>query len=250
MMPKKNIVLIMVGLIILCGCSQSSFMANVIRFDQAFIPAYYYTGLGKKLPAQSALKLLRKEWENFSISYYNFMPRDREWKEDLSEIDEKISIAIGLVNKGKGLELARKNLEKIRNLAWRMRQRNGIKYYLDQLNDFDEVLEAMLLIVNRKIPPPLNDTDLQNLRWLVDRGLVLWQKAAKSEFNHQLFGFNQKKIKLMKSYFQAESVLLVKARKIIIEGDKRAIIQNANGLKPNFTKLYLLFGDFNRLKPD
>lgn len=233
---------------IIGGCSQSSFINHTISFDRAFIPALYFTGKGEVEASISALKQLRKEWENFSLTYYGLMPRDREWKEDLSEIDRNISSAIQLACIGKDLSAAYSKMEKVRGLFWQMRKRNNIRYFLDHINEFGELAEAMLLIVDDKKADKLSVSDMRNLKWLSDRALVIWNKMARSEFNSSLYGFNQDKTKLMRQYIEAENRILAKINKTITDGDKSALISSIEDIKPNYSALYFLFGDFEAVK--
>ena len=52
----------------------------------------------------------------------------------------------------------------------------------------------------------------------------------------------------MKEYIRLESESLSKLEQSMKAGDKNLITQSAVKIKPNFVKLFLLFGDFKSVK--
>lgn len=235
---------LLIVFLLVSGCAQRSFQKQMIRFDQLYIPALFYTEQGSVEASRKAVKDLMEFWQTFSLAYYNSRPADPEWKQSFDIVDQRITTAGKLVKNGKAVTSAFNELDVIRDILYRIRKRNDIKYYVDHLTEFFQPMDAMLLILKDKTPDTLTATDLQNLSYLINREINIWDKVAKVEFNSVLFGFNGIKLRDMRKYIKAEQLILYKLKKAIDARDKAFIFLSADFIKPNFNKLYLLFGDF------
>jgi hypothetical protein len=245
-MNKTNIFLtaILISILMLSACGQRSLQNEMISLDQVYIPALFITEAGSGEAAKKAIKTLREGWENFSIKYYNFRPQDPSWKQTFDLVDQRIFSADKIARSGKDLGLAHQELLGVKDLLFKMRRKNNIKYYVDYLIEFNQPLEAIILLTKDKDPSQLRAEDIKNLKWLVEREVSLWNKIAKSEFNSALFGFDWHKSSLMRKYIIAETEILQKLKRAVNEGDFTYINLSSDDLLANYINLYRLFGDF------
>jgi len=109
-------------------------------------------------------------------------------------------------------------------------------------------MEKILDITAAKSPADLTSHDIEKIRKLALKGLDQWIRIANSPFDSRLFGFDQRKTdKLMagiKNCMKEEEKFV----SVVEDGDTSAIIAEAGLLKSYYTKVYLLFGDFSRIK--
>jgi len=61
-------------------------------------------------------------------------------------------------------------------------------------------MDAMLLILKNQNFDTLSAADRQNLRYLINQEISVWDKVAKVEFNSVLFGFDGGKLRAMRTY--------------------------------------------------
>ncbi|MBF0280809.1 MAG: hypothetical protein HQM13_23660 [SAR324 cluster bacterium] len=234
------------------GKKQSNFFnflqRDMVSFDQAYIPALALTSQEKSGPSKKAMELLKSNWSGFKKNYYDKNRKDFSWKKDFDHIDELILKADRIVKSGKNLKDAHEELEGIRNVFLALRQRNGINYFVDYLTEFHEPMEGIVLSALKKTPETLTSENVNTIRNLLPQTISLWEKIQKDSFDQELFRFNDSKITQMKKLMKSEGMALEQLQNALEGSDHALLIKRSVAIKPNFAKLFMMFGDFETLK--
>ena len=232
----------------LVSYGQDAMVKDTAVFDNAFVAALFLTGQGKVPESKAAMKYLKESWATFKKKYYSAQPKDLQWKKDMDEVEELILSADETVAEGKELPSAHEDLEAIRTILMDARQRNKIDYFPDLLTEYHGVMEEIFDTVDKKKPETLSDKDIQILKDLLPDAQEAWDAAKQAKFDAALYGFKPEQAQKMKSLHKEEEDALLALKGALEKGNKADIIKHALSLKPKFVQVYLLFGDFERLK--
>ena len=243
-----------VGLLSLFACSAGSVEADTtiiedfVAFDRAFIPPLVLTKQAKVAPAATAMELLTQSWAAFKGKHYESNVADVEWKADLDRIEKHILDAASMVQNVEGLMPAHEELEQVRTIALRLRQRNDMGYYLDLVIEFHDAMEVIYHAGKDISPESPDEEAIQSLSATVSKATALWQQVREAPFDKDLYGFTEQMAQKMQEYHAAEQRALERVAAAIGSGDKAAIKKTAKGVKANYAMLYKMFGDFERVK--
>jgi hypothetical protein len=152
------------------------------------------------------------------------------------------------VKSGKHLIDAHESLEEIRYIFLELRKRNGINYYIDPLSEFHVFMEVIVHTADENDADTLNDGDKEIIREQYEQASRIWNKIKTAEFDRRFYGFSDEKMAKMNKYLRMESEALNKLGKALDDNNNALIITTAKAIKPNYAKLYKLFGDFDRIK--
>ncbi|MBU0502402.1 MAG: hypothetical protein KJ811_04040 [Candidatus Margulisbacteria bacterium] len=237
--------------ILLFGCSAKPAKNNILRsmaqLDQVYIPALMFAKLHKQKETKLALSRLRREWNNFHLKNYNLKIKygvnivDKFWQEDFDEISGLI-VSAEQAAELNDLDQIYVSLEKIRLVLLGIRSRNGLSYFLDPLNQFDQTLDKLKLELQGK--DRLGDKDLKKLNVLREEAQRYLTVAASFEIGPELFGFKPEKVSLINQRILQEQQALDTFEKALSSLDHDDVFQAAQELTPNFIVLYKAFGDF------
>jgi hypothetical protein len=163
-------------------------------------------------------------------------------------VDQKILEAAKTVKSGKHLIDAHESLEEIRYIFLELRKRNGIDYYIDPLSEFHTFMELIVHTADENDADTLSGSDKETIREQYEQASKIWNRIKTSEFDRDFYGFNDEKMAKMKKLLKMESEALNKLGKALDDNNNTLIIETAKAIKPNYAKLYKLFGDFDRVK--
>ena len=227
---------------------QDDLLRDTAVFDQSYIPALLVTGQGKVEQSQLAMKFLKEGWADYKKEHYDSQPKDPKWKQDMEKAEDYIMAADRFVAEGKDLPKAHEELEGVRELLMEARKRNNVAYYPDHLSEFHHYMEEIFDAADKKTPETLNDRDMEIIKKALPTAVASWEAAKKAKFDAQVFGFDPEKVQKMNQFHKAEEDALLALQEAIKKGDKAEMIKVATSLKGKFVAVYLLFGDFERLK--
>ena len=227
---------------------QESLVKDTAVFDKAFIPALFLTGQAKVEQSQMAMKFVKEGWADYKKKYYEAQPKDARWKQDMEKVEGYIMAAATLVAGGKDLSKAHEELEGVRGLLMEARKRNRIEYFPDLLTEFHRYMEEIFDAAAKKKPETLSDNDMGTFKKILPTAIASWEAVKTAKFEARVFGFDPEKVQKLKQLHKAEEDALWALQEAVKTGDKAEIIQHATSLKGKFVPVYLLFGDFERLK--
>ncbi len=222
-------------------------LADMVTLDRAYIAALAVTSLEKLEPSQKSMAILVPTWAAFQAKYIGSNPADPQWRPDFDAVNDMIGRADEIVRANSGLVAAHDELEDVRITLMGLRERNGLTYYVDHLTRFHEPMEAIVLAAKGKTPQTLSAADLDVIQSHLPAARSIWADVTAAPFDAALFGFAPEKQAAMQKQLSAESAALSQLQAALDAGDTPAIIQRAVALKPAFSVLFMLFGDFDVL---
>jgi hypothetical protein len=108
-------------------------------------------------------------------------------------------------------------------------------------------MEAMVLAGKGKTAESLTPADLTAIRVHLPEARAIWSEVTAAHFDQSLFGFNAEKHAAMEKQIAFESDALAQLQAALDSGDPTAVAERAVALKPSFSVLFMLFGDFEGL---
>jgi hypothetical protein len=165
----------------------------------------------------------------------------------MAKIEQQIVDADRIVTRGNNLMEAHEALEEIRFITLEMRKRNHIEYFMDPLTEFHSYMEEIFHTGQDNNPDDLRDEDIEALAFTLSEAIKLWDDIGGIAFDQDLYGFDDQQVMTMKNLHKAEAQSLARVDEAIKAKDKPAIIKAAQGVKPNYAKLYKMFGDFEKV---
>ena len=149
--------------------------------DKAYIPALVLTNQGNIQQSQKAMTRFKEVWEAFANKHYPLVPKDPEFRRSLDKVQNAVRTADQIVNSGENLEDAHVALEEIRFILMALRKSRlffydrekakqpegglGIPhvYYIDNLTEFHEPMEVIVLTAKGKTPETLTNADIMKI---------------------------------------------------------------------------------------
>ncbi len=221
---------------------------DMAAFDKAYIPALALTSQGDKAAAQKAVEIMLEQWAGFKKIHsaaFNDNPADNA---DFATIDRLLAEAARTVQRNGKLDDAHEILEGVRITFLAFRERKAIDYYLDYTTRFHESMEAIVLTVKGQTPDTLTEAMVSKIKTLLKIAQKDWKSLQTAAFDPDLFSFSAEQDSRRQYYINAETEQMNRLQKALEQNDRGKIIEAARGIKPNFVNLFLLFGDFARLK--
>jgi len=216
----------------------------MVKFDRVYIPTLAMTSQGNVDGANKAVKRLVTYWEDFRGRFYNAYPGDEEWKPNFDQIGESIAKGADIITSGGDLKAAHEALERVRQVFWKLRARNGVPYYIDRLTAYHEPMEAIVLAAMENEKMKLSPADRAALQTNLKKAETRWRAVLNTPFNAELFGFDDQEVASMKRLIANESKALSDLATALQSGDDKEIIQKAKAIKAPFAQLFMSFGSF------
>lgn len=223
---------------------------DMVAFDRAYIPALALTSQDNRETAQKAMKLTAAQWSIFKKRYTKSFSKKKADKEDLKVIAIMIADANHTIKSDGKLEDVHETLEGVRNTFLKIRKRNSIDYYIDYTTAFHGPMESIVLTAKGKTAETLTDEMLLKIKNNFRTAQKAWNNLQNASFDPVLFSFSAEKDAQRKDYIKAETEAMGKLAKALEGDDKGTIIKAAMGIKTNFVNLFLMFGDFEKVKQE
>jgi hypothetical protein len=238
---KKVILFILAGVLLL-ACSNTEEVkstidtskyfttTDMVQLDKVYVPALFLTNKNEREKSKKALEKLQSKWEIFSSINYEILNSSQ--KEKFDEISSAIVKAKNITNNSNiKLVDAHEELEIIREILFEIRKDFGINYYMDEITAFHTSMEETIESKN----------DINKLKHhLISLNEAL-DKLESYDFDTTLYQFNEQKNTKRLEIIKTEREAIKNLEKAIKneELNDKVIL----GIKPNFIKLFLLFGN-------
>jgi len=235
-------------LVVFAACAANAverqLVKDMVRFDQAYIPVLALTSEDQLVPARKAFRRLMNEWQKFRQAHAQDFPADKQWKEDLDQLEASLRKAGGIIEEGARLKEAHEALEPVRQTLMRARERAGIDYFVDHLTRFHEPMEGIVLKCKQTPAKDLSTSDIKELEAQLRLGQKLWGKVKGAEFKADLLEFDDRRAATLRQNIQLEDQAITRLEKALTSGDAEAIVAAGVALKPPFARCFKLFGRF------
>ncbi len=235
----------------LLGCAQKSVKPELLtsmgQLDRVFVPAFIFTELGRQRESEIAIDSLKGRWLLFYDRFANIKMKyglnitDKFWQEDFENINRAVLIAEAYVSEGK-FEEANAELNDMRVTLKNLRHRHGLEYFLDNMTEFDLAVKEMTTLLRGK--NKLTDREMDKLRGYFKQAQKAWLQAESVQIDPEIFAFEPKKVKAIKTRVKAEEKILATFAVALSSRQMDRIAQASTTLRPNYYLLYKAFGDF------
>lgn len=221
----------------------SPLVVDMAKLDAAYIPALAISNQGKVDATKAAVKKLQAQWILFVKSESAAFPDDRAWTKGLSSIQKIIDEAAKAAELG-NLPQVHETLEGVRTIFFALRNQRNIPYLLDGFTQYHTVMEEITSILAKKKAEDFSDADvLFAISWAPVLTMS-WEAAASAKLDFEVYQFDAKKTAQIRSAMDAVTKGIDGLNRSIHDGTPASVYAALNGLKPAFTKAFLLFGTF------
>lgn len=244
-MKILNVFFAGLAVLALSGFSITDTRQEMVKLDKVYIAALALTSQGKADESRKAVAALRESWQAFKAKHYNANPADKQWKADFDAVEKMVANAVTIVGTpGKNVTEAHEALEDVRNVLMKLRQRNRVDYYIDGLTAFHHPMEEIVLAAKDKTAQTLSDADVGKIRNTLPEAAKLWKTVESRKLDAAVYQLTAAQADDVAKLVQLESAALTALKGALAAGDKAQIAKAAVGIKPNFAKLFMSFGDF------
>lgn len=224
--------------------ADDNLVKDMVLFDQVYIPVLAMTSVENLKASQITMASFEPVWQAFKNRHYSQTGTDKQWKSDFDKVDHYIRAGKAIIARGTNIKDAHEELEHIRIVFMNLRERNNIEYYIDHLTRFHEPMENIVLAVKGKTEGSLTSEDIDLVRSTLPQAKNLWHVVSNAKIDKVLYGFNEEEIATLHELVKKEKASLQNLEKSLNDGDKKQIIKMGMAIKPNFAKLFKLFGHF------
>ena len=229
---------------LLAGMSKDDLRQDMVRLDKVYIAALALSSQGKTAETRKAMADLTRSWRGFDERYRAGNPSDAQWAKDFDAVTHHIDEASAIAASDRKVTDAHEALEEVRIVLWRLRERNGVEYFIDRLTAFHEPMEGIVLAAKDKSGMQLTDADLAKIRTLLPQAEALWRRAMDTPFDATTYQLDAAGYAKARHLMQQEQQALATLGGALASGDRERIAKAAVAIKPNFAALFMTFADF------
>lgn len=227
------------------SANDKALLQATIEMDRQYIPAVIYIDQGDRQSASDAMMKFSEQWSSF-ITTFEVNSDDPEWPHFLDIASGMVSEAFIDVQQG-DLESAKKQMEAVTVTLHGLRERNGINYYVDELNAYKPYMDALIAVADSKSGKLFTKDQIRALQknWaqVWPRWEAIRHHVSRAKFDQELFGFTDDRFVELKQAVAQEQMALNKLRQALRSGTHQEIADAAIGLEAGFMRTYRAFGD-------
>jgi hypothetical protein len=229
---------------LLTGFAANDIRQDMVKLDKVYIAALALTSQGKVAASRVAVNDLQKTWRGFKDRHYSANPRDPQWKPDFDRVTGFVDEAVKIIASERKVSDAHEPLEHVRQVMMQLRLRNRIEYFIDGLTAFHEPMEMIVLAAKDKTGATLTDADMARVLNTLPQAEQAWQRVTVAKFDAADYLLAPAQTDDARKLMTLESSALIALKEALGTSDKARIAQTAVAIKPNFAKLFMIFGDF------
>ncbi len=223
--------------------AERNLVRAMLALDRTFIPAWTLTGPDNEGNPAPAMGTLLKEWAYFKARFYYYERQDTSWQTAFDRADIVLHQARE-VNAAGNRIAAHAALEEVRSIFVALRDSNGIEYFLDGLIAFQGPMEAIVGLVRGRTAGNLAGNQLNAIRGLFPEVQARWNSVRSWPFDPSLHNFDEEQGARLREQIALENNALDILEQALGSGSRNSIIVAAQGIGPEFDRLYRLFGNF------
>lgn len=227
------------------GTPAAELVAGMVAFDRAYIPVLALSNQNKPEASRKAMTILKEQWSFFAKEFGGRYP-EADWRQGFARTDAILARSEELL-KNNDLAGAHGALEGVRDIFTGLRERRSIPYYVDYLNRYHESMEAVSGITAGRTAATLEDDQVGQVSALLPEARSRWAATLDAPFDATVYGFPAAKAEQLRTAEQAVMQGIRQVEQALLNGDGEALIKAVEGLKPAFTRTFLMFGDFDRV---
>ncbi|MDX1320881.1 MAG: hypothetical protein R3207_11935, partial [Oceanospirillum sp.] len=144
------------------SANDNALLQSTIEMDRQYIPAIIYIEQGDRQSASDAMMKFSEQWSSF-VTTFAVNSDDPEWQHFLDIASGMVSEAFMDVQEG-NLESAQKQMEAVTVTLHGLRERNGISYYVDELNAYKPYMDALIATADSKTGKRFTKAQIKTLQ--------------------------------------------------------------------------------------
>ncbi len=223
--------------------AERNLVKGMLALDRTFIPAWTLTGPDNEGDPAPAMQTLLKEWAYFKARFYYYERQDTSWQAAFDRVEVALHQAEE-IDAGGNRTATHAALEEVRSIFVALRDSNGIEYFLDGLIAFQGPMEAIVNLVRGRTAGNLGSSQVNAIRGLFPEVQARWNSVRSWPFDPSLHNFNEQQGARLREQIALENNALDILEQALGSGSRNSIIVAAQGIGPEFDRLYLLFGNF------
>jgi len=227
------------------SANDNALLQSTIEMDRQYIPAIIYIEQGDRQSASDAMMKFSEQWSSF-VTTFAVNSDDPEWQHFLDIASGMVSEAFMDVQEG-NLDSAQKQMEAVTVTLHGLRERNGISYYVDELNAYKPYMDALIATADSKTGKRFTKAQIKTLQknWaqVWPRWEAIRHHVSRAKFDQELFGFSDDRFVELKQAVAQEQLALNKLREALRSGTHQEMADAAIGLEAGFMRTYRAFGD-------
>jgi hypothetical protein len=214
------------------------------KFDEAYIAALSLTNQGDITASKIAVSALADKWKVLKNDLYKAYPSDKQWKNGLDKTGEVINKGLLMINKGNDLKNIHGTLESIRDILMKLRQDRKIEYYIDHLNRYHEIMESFLGITSGKTGETLTEEDVAKMGIKIRDLKDKWDILSSEKPDPAVFDLTNEKREKINEYKRSGALTIIEIGSAIQKKEKKEILRLSSKLKPEYSRLFMVFGKY------
>ena len=218
---------------------------DMVNLDRAYIPALVITNQPLSPTTRRAMERLRDEWNGYRARYPKAPAgfTAASWTAADKAIESSIADAEASVKAGKPT-VAHEALEGVRDAQYELRRGNGVSYWLDDFTAFHAAMEKIAGAAAGKNAVTLADGDVASIRAAMPEAQRTWQALLAGRGESARYGVPSGQADALQRQLDVQTQTLSDLKAALDRGDRAEIATKAAAMKPAFSKLFQMFGDF------
>ncbi len=229
-------------LLTITSCKDKHVRNDMIKFDRAFIPVFYYASIGELSAAEKAMYPLISRWQHYQSPAHFVNKESKNW-------DETVRL-IGAWLEGANCALQEKDayraliqLDHARYELADLRFRSGIEdYYLDYVWDLEVSMYMVIDVSNDQMIDLLEFNEFEMLGEELEKA---WVNVLNSSYDKGLIECTPDELRYVNYQKEKFSIALVALFESIDAADRCKFADAALALEPAYLNFMAMFGDFD-----
>ncbi len=238
--PKYYFILVLFILTAI-SCNEKHVRNDMIKFDKAFIPVYYYTSIGELALAEKAMYPLMARWQHYQSPEHFGTIESEDWKETIRLVGawlEGTSCAIEERDAYQALIQLDHARYELADLRYR---KNMDDYYLDYIWDLEASMYTVIDVANDQMIDLLEFNEFEELAEELEKA---WVYVLNTPYDEGLVDCTPDKIRYINYQKEKFDIAMLELFKAIDSADRCKFADAALNLEPAYLNLMTMFGDF------
>jgi len=241
---KNNIQRILFALLLLFtfgSCNDNEVKQQMVDFDRAFIPAFYYTYIGDMQKAETAMYPVNAKWQKFKQHYNKHSYGNTEWDETIHMVNNWLEFANSTIRE-KDADQALIFLDHARYELSEIRWKEGItNYYLDDIWELESSIDVIIQTSN---DPMIDLLEWNQFKELCTDLEVTWQRIVKQQIDADLFQLNPNQVIDFNYRKRILNNQIDELMTAVESADRCQFAEAALNLEPAYLNLVIPLGNF------
>jgi hypothetical protein len=248
--PFSAIHIVLVGLVaaLAAVAAQGAPLDDMVALDAVYIPALAMTNAAAQdaafaPKARAALGALQSQWpalkQRLAITWGTTVPAG--WPVALASTERHIEAASGAARQDDWKQ-AHDALEPVRIDLMKIRQRQGLDYFVDRLTAFHEPMEQLAQAGSTWPPSALDTSRRDELVKAYAHARTLWRGIEGQSIDVAQYGLSPARAAQLRKSIDEESAALAQLSDALRGGDKARVLKAAAAIKPPYARAFMAFG--------